>query len=554
MKVAEEIEALAKRRGFFWPAAQLYNPVSGFWNYGPLGTSMKNKFVDMWRKWWVRGEGAHEIDTSDILPEIVWQASGHTEGFNDKQVLCVGKEKHRWRVDKLIQEWAIEQLISLRGEQSGLATQSLSEEDKKLKNKMYSRIDEINNKAKGLEQLTNLEQLKTISEGKTLEDFDEIIEKYKILCPKCKKKLSKSFVFNLMFDLKVGPTGETKCYLKPETTQSSVLDFPFVYRSQRGKLPLKIAQVGKSFRNEISPRQIFIRMREFWMAELQVFFNSANTDWKKYPDIKEFKLRILPAALRDGDEDALEITVDSAIKENYVPNQLIGYYLAKVQQFYEALGFDRKYLRFKELLPEERAHYSKVHWDFEVFTEDFGWIECVNNAWRTDYDLSRHAKFSGQSLSVFENEAHVLPNMYEPSFGIDRTILMLLMHAYHNDGKRVWLTLPQNLAPYQAAIFPLVKKEGMDEKAEELHALLTKQFDIFLDPSDSIGRRYARADEIGIPYCITVDGDTMKAGTVTMRDRDTTAQIRVPTDKLTDVLKKLLAKEIEFSKAGTKLK
>lgn len=501
--VAAEIEAIAKRRGFFWPAAQLYNPVAGFWNYGPLGTAVKNKFVGLWRRWWVRGENAFEIDTSDILPEIVWTASGHTEGFNDKQVMCEGKERHRWRADHLIEDTI----------------------------KYEGRL-----------------------EGKSTEELTEIIRKNKIKCPKCGSRLGGVFVFNLMFDLKVGPTGETKCYLKPETTQSSVLDFPFVYRTQRAKLPLKIAQVGKSFRNEISPRQVFVRMREFWMAELQIFFNPASTEWPDYKSVKNYKIRLLPAALRDTVEKPLDIAVESAIAERYVPNELIGYYLAKVQQFYEALGFDRKHLRFKELLPAERAHYSKVHWDFEIYTDDFGWIEVVNNSWRSDYDLSRHAQFSKQSLSVFEDGAHVLPNMYEPSFGIDRTILMLLFHAYKADGKRTWLALPPTLAPYQAAVFPLVKRDGMDKKAEELQVLLDRQFDIFYDESDSIGRRYARADEIGIPYCITVDGDTLKNSTVTLRDRDTTAQVRVPISKLSDILGKLINRELELKKAGAAIK
>ncbi|MEM7823933.1 MAG: glycine--tRNA ligase [Candidatus Aenigmatarchaeota archaeon] len=501
--IAAEVEALAKRRGFFWPAAQLYNPVAGFWNYGPLGTAVKNNFVDMWRKWWVRDEGAYEIDTSDILPEIVWQASGHTEGFNDKQVMCKGKEKHRWRADILIEDTI----------------------------KYEGRL-----------------------EGKTTEELTDIIRKNKIKCPKCGAELGEVFVFNLMFNVNVGPTGETKCYLKPETTQSSVLDFPFIYRSQRAKLPLKIAQIGKSFRNEISPRQVFIRMREFWMAELQIFFNPANTEWPAYKSIKDFKVRILPANLRDTVEEPLDITVDSAIAEGYIPNKLIGYYLAKVQQFYEALGFDRKCLRFKELLPTERAHYSKVHWDFEIYTEDFGWVECVNNAWRSDYDLSRHAKFSKQSLSVFEDGMHILPNMYEPSFGIDRTIWMLMLHAYRNDGKRTWLALPPALAPYQVAIFPLVRREGMDEKAKKLCELLNKQLNIFYDEADSIGRRYARADEIGIPYCITVDGETLRSETVTLRDRDTTAQVRVAIDRLQEVIEKLFEKQLPFTKAGARIK
>jgi len=471
---AEQVEAMAKRRGFFWPAAQIYNPIAGFWNYGPLGTAMKAKFVELWRKTWVKEEGAHELDTADMLPEIVWVASGHSQGFNDKQTICTGKDKHRWRADHLIEE-------------SG-----------KVKEKL---------------------------EGKTTDELAALIKEHNIRCPKDGSKLGDVFVFNLMFSIPVGALGENKAYLKPETTQSSVIDFPFVYRSQRGKLPLKIAQIGKSFRNEISPRQVLIRMREFWMAELQVFFNPKSTDWPDYNSVKDFQLRILPVDGRSKGE-ALTVPVSDALKKGWIPNQLIAFYLAKVQRFYESLGFPREHLRFKELTPEERAHYSKAHWDFEVKT-DFGWVEAVNNAWRGDYDLSRHQQYSKQKLDVFEDNEHILPNLYEPSFGIDRTLFMLMLTTWHNDGKRTWLSLPPILAPYHVAVFPLVKKDGLDVKAEELAKTLRKRFDVIFDPSDSIGRRYARVDEVGVPFAVTFDYDSLKDGAVTVRNRDTTEQVRV---------------------------
>ena len=475
--VAEEVESIAKRRGFFWPAAEIYKPIAGFWNWGPLGTRLKSNFLAEWRKAFVKGENAYEIETTDILPEIVWQASGHSEGFNDKQTMCK-KCKSRFRADHLIEEFT------------------------KTKEKL---------------------------EGKSCEDLTKIIEKEKLRCEKCKGSLSEVFVFNLMFSVGVGPTGEQKAYLKPETTQSSVLDFPNVYRTMRGKLPLKIAQVGRSFRNEISPRNIMLRMREFDMAELQVFFNSEEKEFAGFENIRKENIRILPAELRKGKEGKeVEVSIEEALKKGWVPNELTAYYLAKVFRFYLSLGFERKNLRFKELLPEERAHYAKVHWDFEVYTEDFGWVECVNNAWRTDYDLSRHQQFSKQKLTVFEDNKHVLPNIYEPSFGINRTLFLLLVSAYRKDEKRAWFSLPPALAPYSAAVFPLVKKDGVDKKAQEVFNMLSKDgFEVFYDESDSIGRRYARVDEIGIPFAVTVDYQTLEDKAVTVRFRDSTKQERV---------------------------
>lgn len=504
MEVADKIVDIAKRRGFFWPAAEIYSPVAGFWNYGPLGVMVKNRLIELWRKWWVKDEDAYEIETTDILPEIVWVASGHSEGFNDKQCECT-KCHNRFRADYLIED--------------------------KLKKK---------------------EKL----EGKSCEELTEIIRKNKIVCPKCGGKLSNVKIFNLMFAVNVGTAGETKCYLKPETTQSSVLDFPQVYRSQRAKLPVKIAQIGRSFRNEISPRQVFIRMREFSMAELQIFFDPEKTGHQDYKTIKKFKLRLLPVELRKkGEEKEVEVSAEEAMKKRWIPNELIAFYLVKVFRFFEeALKFDRKFLRFKQLLDEEKAHYSKVHWDFEVYTEDFGWQECVNNSWRSDYDLSRHQQYSKQKLTVFENDKHVLPNMYEPSFGLDRIILHVLMHAYKEDKEREWLKTPKLLSPTDVSIFPLVSKDGLPEKAKDIESSLKQCFATFYDENDSIGRRYRRVDEIGCPLAITVDYQTLKDKTVTLRDRDSMKQVRVKIEDLTNTLWQLLHEEVEFEKAGKLIK
>lgn len=486
---AEKILDIAKRRGFFWPSAEIYSPIAGFWNYGPLGLEIKNRLIEVWRKWFVKDENAYEIETTDILPEIVWKASGHLEGFNDKQSECT-KCHSRWRADHLIEE-----------------------------------------KTKKKENL----------EGKSLKELTELIRKYNIVCPKCGGKLSDVKIFNLMFSVDVGAEGEVKAYLKSETTQSSVLDFLQVYRSQRGKLPFKIAQIGKSFRNEISPRQIFIRMREFSMAELQIFFNPEQTKFEDYDSIKNFKIRLLSAEDRKkGKDEEFEISIEESLKKKLIPNQLIAYYLAKVFKFFEEeLGFDRRYLRFRELLDEEKAHYSKVHWDFEIYTEDFGWQEVVNNSWRSDYDLSRHQQFSKQSLTVFEDGKHILPHLYEPSFGLDRIILHLLIHSFREDKERSWFVFPRKLVPIDVAIFPLVNKDKLPEKARKIEEMLKDKLVTFYDEADSIGRRYRRVDEVGCPIAITVDNQTLKDETVTVREVDSMKQKRV---RIKDLKKELSIK------------
>lgn len=488
--MAEKVQELAKRRGFFWQAAEVYSPVGGFWNYGPLGLLLKNKITESWRKWFVKGENAYEIETSNILPEIVWVASGHVENFVDKVVACK-KCKSKFRADHLIED--------VLGEKEKL-------------------------------------------EGKTVEELTNIIREKGVKCPKCGGELSDVKTFNLMFPIFVGAYEEIKCYLRPETTQASVLDFMQVYRTQRGKLPIKIAQVGKAFRNEISPRQIFMRMREFTMAELQVFFNPEKPEYTEFKKFSNYKVNLLPAELRmKGEEKFVDVSVSEALRKGWIPNELIAYYVAKVFAFFiEELGFERDNVRYKELLPEERAHYAKVHWDLEVYSEDFGWQECVNNAWRSDYDLSRHQNFSKQNFSVFENGKRILPHLYEPSFGIDRIFLLLLINAFKQDKERTWLQVKRKLAPYDVGVFPLISKDDLKNKAREIYMLLKEDFNVFYDESDSIGRRYRRADEIGIPACVTVDFQTLEGNDVTIRDRDTMNQVRVKISDLPRVLKEFL--------------
>jgi len=259
-------------------------------------------------------------------------------------------------------------------------------------------------------------------------------------------------------------------------------------------------------------------------------------------------IRMLPGELRlKGVEAEVEVAVEEAMARGWIPSQLIAYYLAKVYGFFEeALGFEGRFIRFRELLGEEKAHYSRVHWDLEVYTADFGWVEVVNNAWRSDYDLSRHQSASKQSLTVFEDGRRILPHMYEPSFGLDRIILHLLIHAYRQDGDRVWLKISPHLAPIQVGVFPLVSKDSLPEVARKIREELSRNLDAFYDEADSIGRRYRRMDEVGTPLCVTVDYQTLQDQTVTVRNRDDMTQIRVKTQDLPATISRIIGGEAVF--------
>jgi glycyl-tRNA synthetase len=349
--------------------------------------------------------------------------------------------------------------------------------------------------------------------------------------------------FNLMFLTAAGAeAGEPNMGLRPETTQGSAVEFRRCYMVMRGKLPFVIAQLGHVFRNEISPRRGLIRMREFQQLEVHVFFDPEDMSPydKKLEPYLDYKLRFLK--LEDADTGKIrDISAKDALKSGYTINELITYWLVLYQRFFsEVLGFPLERLRYRELGPDERAHYAKAHWDLEVYSEEIGWVELVNNAYRTDYDLKGHIRESGVDLTVQTDGKKVLPHLYEPSIGLDRTIFFELLLSYRKD-ERVWMQLPRNLAPFEAAVFPLLSKQELVEKAKEVEKRLSRDFDVFYDDRGSIGRRYRRMDEIGTPACITIDYQTLEDETVTIRDRDTMQQIRVKIEELPSILREFLS-------------
>jgi glycyl-tRNA synthetase len=382
-------------------------------------------------------------------------------------------------------------------------------------------------------------------EGKPIKELTRFIRKNKIKCPNCNGELSDVRLFNLMLKTEISPIGGRRAYLRPETAQNIFTSFQRVFRSTRSKLPMGIAQVGRSFRNEISPRHFIVRIREFNQTEIEMFFDPEHPECPKFDEVKDKKIVVFTREAQKRGKEPITITAEQAVKKRIVPNEWMAYFLAKEFEFYKSLGIPEEALRFRHMLPEETPHYSGGNFDLEIKFE-FGWKETVGNAYRTDYDLKKHMKFSNKDLTVLtEDKRKIIPHVVEPSFGVERTIAGILLHCFVEDKKRGWnwFKFPARIAPYTAAVFPLVNRDGLPEKAREVYHLLKKDFDVFYDDRGSIGRRYARADEIGTLTAITCDYQTLEDDTVTLRDRDTTHQIRVSVKDLKEVLRKILEGE-----------
>jgi len=483
MEKYDELIDLALRRGFFFPAAEIYNGPAGFWDYGPLGVTLKNKFIQLWREHLVKRDGMLEIDGAQILPQTVFAASGHLEHFVDPLIEC-SKCGTFYRADKLLSE--------------------------KLG--------------------------RDIPESLSCEEFDKLIGQAKLVCPRCKGKFKPTKKFNMMFSFSVGPRADEIVGLRPETCQSIFLDFPRLFRICRAKLPIALAQIGKAFRNEISPRQALLRQREFTQAEIEVFFNPERAnEFEKFDQVADYEL----VMQLEGQSKPKKIKCADLVKKKIVSSKLIAYYLALLQQFYEKVGLCD--FRFRQLGKDEKAFYAIDAFDFEVKTE-IGWIELVACNYRGDHDLGGHQAGSKKNLTVLDEGKKVLPHIFELSMGVDRSIFCLLLQAIALEkvGKeeRLVLRLPPRLAPISVAIYPLLNKDGLPEKAMEVYGQLKGWFDVIYDSSGSIGKRYRRADEIGIPFCVTIDHQTLKDNTVTIRDRDSMKQERIKIAELVNWLGK----------------
>lgn len=364
--------------------------------------------------------------------------------------------------------------------------------------------------------------------------------------------------FNPMFTTNVGPIKEdsTLAYLRPETAQLIFTNFKFVQDNARLKLPFGIAQVGKSFRNEISPREFLFRSREFEQMEIE-YFIAPKQPCPYLDEVQGIEIEILDEKSQEKGTKGKVMKILDAHKKSIIKSDWHAYFLALEFSWFLSLGANPEKFRARQHLTKEKSHYAVDTWDLE-YNFPMGWRELQGFANRSDYDLKQHEKFSKKSLAIQDEEqGKVLPEVVcEPSLGVERTFLVFLLDAYDYDKKRenIVLHLSPKLAPYKAAIFPLVSKGEMFDVSKEIYHDLLEEFNVLFDKSGSIGRRYARNDEIGTPFCITVDGQTLEDKTVTVRDRDTTAQIRVPVSKLHDTLRALINDKISFSDAGTPVK
>ncbi|MFH0832552.1 MAG: glycine--tRNA ligase [Candidatus Aenigmatarchaeota archaeon] len=493
-----DIEDIAKRRGFFWQSCEIYGGISGFYDYGPLGALLKLRIENLIRDYYIKEENCLLIDASLLTSENPWIASGHVSSFSDMLTDC--KEcGQAYRADHLVEE----------------------------------KLD-----------------IKT--EGMKVPEIQELMEKNKIKCPKCKGSLDKIYDYNLLFKSFIG-SGKDKmpAIMRPETAQTIYMSFKRLFEIGRKKLPLGVIQIGKSFRNEISPRKALVRLREFTQAEIQFFIHPKQKNEWNIDEIKDEELHVLTKDDQNGNK-AKKVKIGELVKKKQM-SSMIAYFLAKSVHLYSKMGIDEKKLRLRQHKDEERSFYSSDTWDVEFISDNYGKIELVGIADRSDYDLKKHMEFSKADMRVdFEGEKFI-PHVVEVSYGIDRPLLCIMESCVKKDNDRVYFSFPPYVSPYQIAVFPLVSKDGLPEKAKEVYNILEKEFFVLYDKG-FIGKLYYRQDEAGTPFCITIDYETLKDNTVTIRHRDTQRQIRVSVNGIVGLMQKLVNNEIVFEKAGKVIK
>ena len=558
---------IARKRGFLWPSFEIYSGVSGFTDYGPLGASLKNNIMQKWRKQYIAGEGFHEIEGPTVMPMEVLKASGHVDNFTDPMTKC-NDCGEVFRADHIIEE-AI-----------GIDVESLPNEE-----------------------------------------MDKIVEDNNIKCPSCGGSLANIWNYNLMFKTQIGAKGDKTGYMRPETAQGIFILFKRLSRFFKNKLPFAAVQLGKSYRNEISPRQGVIRLREFTQAEAEIFLDPEDKTHPKFSKIADETLYLASQDVQLSEKETLELTAQEALDQGIVSSETLIYQLYLAKKFLNEIGINDDVLRFRQHLPGEMAHYALDCWDVECLTDKYGWVEIIGIADRGDYDLTAHSKFSNEELDIYKEfdepklikktvikpnlkkfgpafkgdspkiktfienlsedevseikaaieadgkftleldgsyeilEEHlifedieeeikgekIVPHVIEPSFGIDRILYCTLLHSFKETEEKDYFQFAKEIAPIQVSVFPLMNKDGLGEIAVEItHDLREAGFTVDNDTSGTIGKRYARADEVGVPIAITVDFDTKEDNTVTIRDRDTEEQERVEIGALKEVIKEKL--------------
>ena len=485
--VKEKVMDVSLRRGFVWPAFEIYGGAKGFYDYGPMGALLKRNIEELIRREYVIDQGCLEVSCPTVTPQDVWIASGHIKSFADIIVECE-KCGEPYRADHLVAEHV------------------------------------------------NIQ-----TDGMSIADIKKHIGEAKIVCPKCKGHLGEPYTYNLMFGTSIGP-GKTKvqAYLRPETAQTTYLPFRRLWATGREKLPMGVMQIGRSFRNEISPRQGMLRLREFTQAEIQFFMDPENKSSDRVSEVRDIKCRVWHKALQVAGKEAEVMTIGEAMDKGIIKIPMIAFCLGKAWRVFEKMGIDHARLQMRQHKDDERAFYSSDTWDIEFLSADYGRVEMIGISDRTDYDLMAHQNLSKQDMSVSKDGRKFVPHVVEVAYGIDRPVYCTLESCFveeTGEKERTYFKFPNDIAPYKVAVFPLVNKDGVDTKAREVFNVI-RDAGMFVqwDSSGSIGRRYARADEIGIPYCVTIDYDTLKDEAVTIRDRDSMKQERV---KISELVKRM---------------
>ena len=545
--IYDKVMMLAKRRGFIYPSFEIYGGVAGFYDYGPLGSRLKQNIENLWRKFYLLKDNCVEISTPTITLYDVLKASGHVDEFTDLTVDCK-KCKQSYKVEGIIDD--------------------------------------------------------NIS-------VEEALKNNEVKCPTCGAILKDAYSVNLMFSTKIGVGNTRDAFLRPETAQGIFTDFHLLYRHAREKLPFGVIQIGRGYRNEISPRQGMIRQREFNMAEAEIFLDPKDKTHSNFPSVKDNELYLF-----DNIKE-MKLTLEKAVKTGVINNQALAYYMYLTQEFLMDAGVDPKKFRFRKHADDELAHYALECWDAELYSERFGWIECAGIADRSAYDLSAHIDSSGVDMyalrkydkpkimgvkkiipdmgvlgplfkgkaakikevlenmdvpysskitveldgeiidipkncyKIVETKEKVagekfIPHVIEPSYGIDRILYCILEQNYaevkKKDEEYHLLKLKPEIAPIKVGVFPLVSDERLVKIAKMVDKdLRNAGIATYYDEGGTIGRRYARMDEVGTPFCITIDHDTLNDKSATIRDRDTTKQKRKKIDEIIDYTRGILS-------------
>jgi len=608
----DPVTDLAKRRGLFFPADEAYGGVAGFYTYGPRGADLKRRLEESWRRRFVVREGHDLVDSPTVIPEPVFEASGHLDGFDDALIACPACDAHH-RADHLVEDAGV---------------------------------------------VADAEDLRPVA-------LEDLVAANDVRCPSCGERLDGQPVeaFDLMFETKIGPGDGQSAYLRPETAQGTLVEFPRLKAYARNQLPFGMAQIGRGYRNEINPRKAIVRVRELTMAELQQFYDPERVD-PPLSAVADVPLRLLPVDRQDEDADAdaegenlrepIETTVAEAVDEEIVANPWLAYYLGVAREWLDRVGVDPDRLRFRQHREDELAHYAVECWDAEAEVSvgstangdaadrertDEEWIELAGIADREDHDLANHADAANDDFTLFreyddprhverptvdpdmseigprfgeqagavvealerlavedpaafevdagdetaaeadagdavvtiavdgethdvpaewvdfrieertERGEHVRPHVVEPAFGVDRVLYATVVHSLRRDEvdgePRTVLSLSPEIAPTPVAVFPLT--DDTAERARELvDRLRRRAIDAAYDDSGSIGRRYRRQDEVGTPVCVTLDEQTLEDDAATLRDRDSTEQVRVPLDDVPETVSRLRAGETTF--------